>query len=138
LFHHLLALPLGFFGAPTRRRQRCPRAQAGEYPTIHCEFGGNACYRHVFHCGISGGDGLVFDHFDADLHSCPAARYGTERGLYIIFPGQARREISPGAENQVFLDEAVSGVETLKAIAVEPQMQRRWEEQLSGYVTGVI
>ncbi|HEX3497923.1 MAG TPA: type I secretion system permease/ATPase [Stellaceae bacterium] len=39
-----------------------------------------------------------------------------------------------GAENQAFLVEAVSGVETLKAMAVEPQMQRRWEEQLAGYV----
>src|SRR5205085_5100002 len=27
-----------------------------------------------------------------------------------------------------------TGVETLKAMAVEPQMQRRWEEQLAGYV----
>src|SRR6202051_3653422 len=39
-----------------------------------------------------------------------------------------------GAENQAFLVEAVTGVETLKAMAVEPQMQRRWEEQLAGYV----
>ncbi len=39
-----------------------------------------------------------------------------------------------GAENQAFLVEAVSGVETLKAMAVEPEMQRRWEEQLAGYV----
>ena len=30
--------------------------------------------------------------------------------------------------------ESVTGVETLKAMAVEPQMQRRWEEQLAGYV----
>jgi subfamily B ATP-binding cassette protein HlyB/CyaB len=28
----------------------------------------------------------------------------------------------------------VTGIETLKAMAVEPQMQRRWEEQLAGYV----
>jgi subfamily B ATP-binding cassette protein HlyB/CyaB len=28
----------------------------------------------------------------------------------------------------------VTGVETLKAMAVEPQMQRRWEEQLAAYV----
>jgi ATP-binding cassette, subfamily B, bacterial HlyB/CyaB len=40
-----------------------------------------------------------------------------------------------GAENQAFLVESVNGVETLKAMAVEPQMQRRWEEQLAGYVT---
>ena len=39
-----------------------------------------------------------------------------------------------GAENQAFLVESVTGVETLKAMAVEPQMQRRWEEQLAAYV----
>src|SRR5262249_61140290 len=40
-----------------------------------------------------------------------------------------------GAENQAFLVESVTGIETLKAMAVEPQMQRRWEEQLAGYVS---
>ena len=39
-----------------------------------------------------------------------------------------------GALSQAFLVESVAGVETLKAMAVEPQMQRRWEEQLAGYV----
>ena len=39
-----------------------------------------------------------------------------------------------GAENQAFLVESVSGVETVKAMAVEPALQRRWEEQLAGYV----
>lgn len=40
-----------------------------------------------------------------------------------------------GAENQAFLVESISGVQTLKSMAVEPQMQRRWEEQLAGYVS---
>jgi subfamily B ATP-binding cassette protein HlyB/CyaB len=39
-----------------------------------------------------------------------------------------------GSENQAFLVESITGIETLKAMAVEPQMQRRWEEQLAGYV----
>ena len=39
-----------------------------------------------------------------------------------------------GAENQAFLVESITGVDTLKAMAVEPQMQQRWEEQLAGYV----
>ncbi|NFV78775.1 type I secretion system permease/ATPase [Magnetospirillum aberrantis] len=39
-----------------------------------------------------------------------------------------------GAENQALLVEACSGVETVKALAVEPQMQRKWEEQLAAYV----
>lgn len=39
-----------------------------------------------------------------------------------------------GSENQSFLVERIGGIETVKAMAVEPQMQRRWEELLSGYV----
>ncbi len=40
-----------------------------------------------------------------------------------------------GAENQAFLVESISGAETLKSMSVEPQMQRKWEEQLAGYVS---
>jgi len=40
-----------------------------------------------------------------------------------------------GAMNQAFLTETVSGMETVKAQALEPRMQRRWEDQLSRYVT---
>jgi subfamily B ATP-binding cassette protein HlyB/CyaB len=39
-----------------------------------------------------------------------------------------------GAENQSFLVEAVTGVETIKALAVEPQAQNRWDKQLAGYI----
>ena len=39
-----------------------------------------------------------------------------------------------GAENQAFLVEAVSGIHTVKALAVEPPLLRKWEEQLAGYV----
>src|SRR5205807_5003591 len=51
-----------------------------------------------------------------------------------IFRNRLDRKFERGAENQAFLVESVTGVETLKAMAVEPQMQRRWEEQLAGYV----
>ena len=40
-----------------------------------------------------------------------------------------------GAENQAFLVESITGIETIKAMAVEPQIQNRWEEQLSAYVS---
>ena len=39
-----------------------------------------------------------------------------------------------GAHNQSLLVETISGVETLKAMAVAPQMQQRWEESLAAYV----
>ncbi|GAB2884023.1 type I secretion system permease/ATPase [Microbulbifer echini] len=39
-----------------------------------------------------------------------------------------------GAENQAFLTESIASIETVKAMAVEPQMQKRWEENLAAYV----
>ena len=45
-----------------------------------------------------------------------------------------REKYQRGAENQAFLVESVGGVETLKAMAVEPATQSRWEEQLASYV----
>jgi subfamily B ATP-binding cassette protein HlyB/CyaB len=51
-----------------------------------------------------------------------------------VFRRLLKEKFNRGAENQAFLVESIIGIETLKAMAVEPQMQRRWEEQLSGYV----
>jgi ATP-binding cassette, subfamily B, bacterial HlyB/CyaB len=55
-------------------------------------------------------------------------------GAAPLFRRRLDEKFQRGAENQAFLVESVTGVETLKAMAVEPQMQRRWEEQLAGYV----
>ena len=55
-------------------------------------------------------------------------------GMTPLFRRRLDEKFRRGAENQAFLVESVTGIETLKAMAVEPQMQRRWEEQLAGYV----
>src|SRR5204863_322652 len=59
---------------------------------------------------------------------------GISAGATPLFRRRLDEKFRRGAENQAFLVESVSGVETLKAMAVEPQMQRCWEEQLAGYV----
>jgi ATP-binding cassette, subfamily B, bacterial HlyB/CyaB len=51
-----------------------------------------------------------------------------------VFRHHLNEKFNRGAENQAFLVEAITGIQTLKALAVEPQMQRRWEEQLASYV----
>ena len=56
-------------------------------------------------------------------------------GLTPLFRRRLDIKFRRGAENQAFLVECVTAAETLKAMAVEPQMQRRWEEQLAGYVS---
>jgi subfamily B ATP-binding cassette protein HlyB/CyaB len=55
-------------------------------------------------------------------------------GVTPLFREMLKEKFDRGAENQSFLVETITGIETLKAAAVEPQMQRRWEEQLAGYV----
>ena len=52
-----------------------------------------------------------------------------------VLRNRLNEKFKRGAENQAFLVESISGVETLKSMAVEPQMQRRWEEQLAAYVS---
>jgi subfamily B ATP-binding cassette protein HlyB/CyaB len=51
-----------------------------------------------------------------------------------VFRARLNERFNRGAENYAFLVEAVSGIQTVKALSVEPQMQRRWEEQLAAYV----
>ncbi|MEZ5832805.1 MAG: type I secretion system permease/ATPase, partial [Dongiaceae bacterium] len=60
---------------------------------------------------------------------------GISLALTPLFRARVEERFRRGAENQAFLVESVTGIETLKAMAVEPQMQRRWEEQLAGYVS---
>lgn len=56
--------------------------------------------------------------------------------LFVTPPLRARIEekFQRGAANQSYLVESISGIETLKAMAVEPQVRLRWEEQLAAYV----
>ena len=56
----------------------------------------------------------------------------------VIRPLMRRRleeKFDRGAENQSYLVESVTGVQTVKAMALEPIFYRRWEEQLARYVT---
>ncbi|WP_447977249.1 type I secretion system permease/ATPase [Candidatus Nitrospira bockiana] len=51
-----------------------------------------------------------------------------------VIRARLNEKFNRGAENQAFLVEAVTGIQTVKALAVEPPLQRTWEEQLAGYV----
>jgi ATP-binding cassette, subfamily B, bacterial HlyB/CyaB len=59
---------------------------------------------------------------------------GISAGATPVFKRRLDEKFERGAENQAFLVESVTGVETLKAMAIEPQMQCKWEEQLAAYV----
>jgi len=135
LFKHLLALPVSYFEA---RRVGDSVARVRELETIRNFLTGSALT-------------LVIDLFFTLLFFTVMYYYSPLLTLVVlgtvpfylllsawITPVLRRRldeKFNRGAENQAFLVEAVTGIETLKAMAVEPQIQRRWEEQLAGYVS---
>jgi subfamily B ATP-binding cassette protein HlyB/CyaB len=134
VFDHLLALPIGYFA---NRRVGDSVARVRELETIRNFITGSALT-------------LTIDLFFTVVFLAVMFLYSTfltwiviaSLPFYVvisivvtpIFRRRLDDKFARGAENQAFLVEAVSGAETLKAMAVEPQMQRRWEEQLSGYV----
>ena len=44
-------------------------------------------------------------------------------------------KFNKNAENQSFLVETISGIDTVKAMAVEPRWTQKWDKQLAGYVS---
>jgi len=135
LFRHLLALPLPYFQA---RRVGDTVARVRELENIRNFITSSALT-------------LVIDLLFTSIFLAVMAVYSLNltfivlaslplyaaisMGATPLFRRRLDEKFRRGAENQAFLVEAVSGVETLKAMAVEPQMQRRWEEQLAAYVS---
>ncbi|XRZ32034.1 type I secretion system permease/ATPase [Bradyrhizobium genosp. P] len=135
LFRHLLALPIAYFQA---RRVGDSVARVRELENIRQFLTGSALT-------------LIIDLFFTFVFIAIMFYYAPLLTLVVVgafpfyitisvaaTPAFRRRldeKFRRGSENQAFLVESVTGVETLKAMAVEPQMQRRWEEQFAGYVS---
>jgi subfamily B ATP-binding cassette protein HlyB/CyaB len=134
LFRHLMALPIAYFQA---RRVGDSVARVRELENIRNFLTGSALtlvidlfFTFVFLAVMFIYSplltGVVLASFPFYIAISAAATP--------LFRARLDEKFRRGAENQAFLVESVTGVETLKAMAVEPQMQRRWEEQLAGYV----
>ncbi|ASV99344.1 type I secretion system permease/ATPase [Paraburkholderia aromaticivorans] len=134
LFRHLLALPLPYFAA---RRVGDTVARVRELETIRNFLTGQALtavidlvFSFVFlgvMCLYSVRLTLIVVA-SLPLYACVSAA---------LVPALRRRlneKFARGADNQSFLVETVSSIETVKAMAVEPQFIRRWETQLAAYV----
>lgn len=134
LFKHLIRLPLSYFGV---RRVGDTVARVHELENIRNFLTGSTLT-------------LIIDFFFTIIFFTVMFFYSKTLTLLVLlsipfyvllslfFTPILRSRIDErfrrGAENQCFLVEAVSGVETVKSLAVEPQMQRRWEQQLAAYV----
>jgi ATP-binding cassette, subfamily B, bacterial HlyB/CyaB len=135
LFRHLLALPIAYFQA---RRVGDSVARVRELENIRNFLTSSALtliidlfFTFVFLAVM-----FVYSPFltFVVLGSFPFY-IGISALATPLFRRRLNEKFERGAENQAFLVESVTGIETLKSMAVEPQMQRRWEEQLAGYVS---
>ena len=135
LFRHLLHLPLGYFQA---RRVGDSVARVSELENIRAFLTGNSItvvldvlFSVVFIAVMlfySGWLTLVV------LASLPLY-FMIALLVTPLLRARLHEKFNRGAENQAFLVETVSGIDTLKSMAVEPQMQRRWDAQLAAYVS---
>ncbi|MEE4537738.1 MAG: type I secretion system permease/ATPase, partial [Erythrobacter sp.] len=134
LFKHLVALPLSYFEA---RRVGDSVARVRELENIRNFLTSNAVT-------------VVIDLFFTIIFFIVMYLYSPMLTLIVALtiplyiaisvvitpPLRARldEKFKRGAENQAFLVETVTGIGTLKAMAVEPRMRDRWEKQFAGYV----
>jgi ATP-binding cassette, subfamily B, bacterial HlyB/CyaB len=134
LFRHLMALPMAYFQA---RRVGDSLARVRELENIR-QFLTSSALTLVVDLVFTFAFLAVMFYYSPTLTWIVLASFpfyiALSAGAAPLFRRRIDEKFKRGSENQAFLVECVSGVETLKSMAVEPQMQRRWEEQLAGYV----
>lgn len=134
LFRHLLALPMGYFQA---RRVGDSVARIRELENIRSFLTGNAMtllldlmFSVVFIA--------VMLWYSRTLTALVLASIPVYVILSLFFTPLLRSRLNEkfnrGAENQAFLVETLSGIDTVKAMAVEPRWRQKWDKQLAGYV----
>jgi len=135
LFRHLLALPLSYFQS---RRVGDSVARVRELETIRNFLTGNSI-TVVLDLVFSVIFLAVMFHYSGWLTlivviSLPC--YVLLSALWTpLLRARLHEKFNRGAENQAFLVETIGGIDTIKAMAVEPQWTRKWDNQLATYVS---
>nr|WP_297354054.1 type I secretion system permease/ATPase [uncultured Caldimonas sp.] len=135
LFRHLVSLPLAYFQA---RRVGDSVARVRELENIRSFLTGNALT-------------LVLDVLFSVIFIAVMFAYSVPLTLIVlvslplyvglslavvpVLRGRLNEKFARGAENQAMLVETVTGIQTVKATALEPAMARRWDDQLAAYVS---
>jgi ATP-binding cassette, subfamily B, bacterial HlyB/CyaB len=135
LFRHLLALPLAYFQA---RRVGDSVARVRELENIRSFLTGNALT-------------VVLDVVFSVIFIAVMFVYSVPLTLIVlvslplyvtlsvvlvpILRGRLNEKFARGAENQALLVETVTGIQTVKASALEPSIAKRWDDQLAAYVS---
>ncbi|MBK8121740.1 MAG: type I secretion system permease/ATPase [Sulfuritalea sp.] len=134
LFRHLLNLPLAYFQA---RRVGDTVARVRELENIRQFLTGNAItlvldllFSFVF-IGVM----LLYSGWLTLVVVVSLPCYLILSVLVTpLLRARLHEKFNRGAENQAFLVETINGIDTVKAMAVEPQMIRRWDTQVAAYV----
>ena len=134
LFAHILHLPLAYFQA---RRAGDTVARVRGLDTIR-QFLTSSAITVVLDCFFTMVFFAVMLYYSPLLTAVVAGSLPCYAVLSIIVTpivrARLRERFDRGAENQAFLVEVINGIETVKAMAVEPAMQRRWDDQIAEYV----
>ena len=134
LFDHLTALPLAWFQA---RQAGQSVARVRELDSLR-NFITSTALTLVIDLGFTFVYFGVMYYYSPTLTLVVLASIPLYVALSLIITPILKHRLDKkfqyGAANQSFLVEAVMGVETIKSLAVEPQMQRRWENMLAHYV----
>lgn len=135
LFRHLLGLPIAYFQA---RRVGDSVARIGELENIRSFLTGNAMslildivFSFIFFA--------VMFWYSVELTCIVLVSIPIYVMLSVLFTPIIRKRLndkfSKTAENQSFLVETISGMDTVKALAVEPRWTQKWDKQLASYVS---
>ena len=134
LFDHLLSLPIAYF---ENRATGQTVARVRELDSVR-EFLTSSALTVVIDLLFTGVFFAVMWLFSPTLTLIVLASIPCYLIVSIAITPSLRRRVEErfyrGATNQSFLVESISGVETLKAMAVEPQMRNQWEKHLAAYV----
>jgi subfamily B ATP-binding cassette protein HlyB/CyaB len=135
LFRHLLALPLAYFQA---RRVGDSVARIRELENIRSFLTSNAMTL-VMDMAFSFIFLAVMLWYSAWLTLIVVLSIPLYLLLSLVFTPIIRRRLddkfNKSSENQSFLVETISGIDTVKAMAVEPRWTDKWDKQLAAYVT---
>ena len=135
LFRHLINLPLAYFQA---RRVGDSVARVRELENIRSFLTGNSLT-------------LVLDLLFSVIFIAVMFVYSVPLTLIVlvslplyvmlslalmpILRARLNEKFARGAENQALLVETVTGIQTVKASALEPAIAKRWDDQLAAYVS---
>ncbi|NUU65521.1 type I secretion system permease/ATPase [Enterobacteriaceae bacterium BIT-l23] len=135
LYKHLLALPLAYF---KQRQTGITVARVHELKTVREFLTGSAltlCLDILFTLVFF----VVMAFYSIPLTLIVVVSLVPYILLSIFITPILRKRLDEqfhqGAKNQAFLVESITGIEPVKAMAVENHMTRRWDEQIAAFVT---